>query len=215
MKTELHDLRKNYQKSELIESDVPNNPFLLFKEWFEMAKEHPKIEEANAMSIATLGSDGFPKNRIVLLKEILDNGFVFYTNYESEKSKAIKNYQKGCLHFFWPALEKQIIIKVTISKVSKEHSENYFKKRPRESQLGAWASEQSSQIASREQLEFKLKTVRERFENTSKIPKPEFWGGFICKPYSFEFWQGRPNRLHDRLLFEQVDSIWEMKRLQP
>lgn len=214
MDKNLHDSRKSYEKDALLESNLNTDPFETFASWFKAAEDDPVVEEANAMSVSTLGKDGFPKSRIVLLKEIEDQSFIFYTNYTSEKAVSIESHHKICIHFFWPSLERQVIIKASALKVSRDKSQSYFNSRPRGSQLGAWASEQSSSIDSRESLEDQLMAVEKRFENEA-VPLPDFWGGYSCKPVSFEFWQGRPSRLHDRILFEKSGNQWNIKRLQP
>ncbi|PRP66865.1 pyridoxamine 5'-phosphate oxidase [Nonlabens agnitus] len=214
MEQNLHSLRKSYEKDALLEDHLAKNPFEVFSNWFQDAENDKGVEEANAMAISTIGQDGFPKTRIVLLKEIEDDTFIFYTNYTSEKAVSISENPQISLHFFWPSLERQVIIKAMASKTSREKSASYFDSRPRGSQLGAWASHQSDPIASREALEKQLKEVEKRFEG-QEVPLPEFWGGFQCTPLSFEFWQGRPNRLHDRILFEKSNDGWNTKRLQP
>jgi pyridoxamine 5'-phosphate oxidase len=214
MQRDLHDLRKTYSKDSLNENTLNQEPLSLFNSWFTDAKQHKLVEEANAMSLSTVGSDGFPKNRIVLLKEIYDDSFVFYTNYASEKGQAILAHEQVCLHFFWPALERQVIIKAIATKVPAAQSQAYFNKRPRGSQLGAWASAQSTVVNSRTHLEEELKRYDELFKDKD-IPLPDFWGGFTCKPLSYEFWQGRPNRLHDRIFYEQERDSWNIKRLAP
>jgi pyridoxamine 5'-phosphate oxidase len=214
MQKDLQDSRKSYELNALVESNLEADPFKTFGQWFEDAENDDKVEESNAMSISTVGADGFPKTRIVLLKEVKDNSFIFYTNYTSEKAEAIHAHPQICLHFFWPSLERQVIIKARVHKVSREKSESYFRSRPRGSQLGAWASHQSDTITSREILERQLQEVEERFKSI-EVPLPEFWGGYQCEPVSFEFWQGRPNRLHDRILYEINEKGWEIKRLQP
>lgn len=214
MQRDLQNLRKSYEKDALLENNLPESPYILFDSWFQEATSSLEIDEANAMSLCTLGVDGFPKSRIVLLKEILEGKFLFYSNYTSEKGAAMEAYNKVSLHFFWPALERQIIIKGHVNKVSKEKSLDYFHSRPRGSQIGAWTSDQSSTILSREQLEEQLLYFEEKFKD-QPIPLPDFWGGYDCDPVSFEFWQGRPNRLHDRILFELENDRWAFKRLQP
>jgi pyridoxamine 5'-phosphate oxidase len=214
MQKNLQDSRKSYEKDALLESNLHNDPFKTFEIWFQDAEESDAIEESNAMIVSTLGEDGFPKSRVVLLKEILDESFLFYTNYTSEKAEAIERYPKIGLHFFWPGLERQVILKCDAVKVSREKSASYFNSRPRGSQLGAWASHQSDAIPSREALEKQLAEIEKRFEGKD-VPIPDFWGGYQCKPISFEFWQGRPNRLHDRILYTQADGEWNFKRLQP
>jgi pyridoxamine 5'-phosphate oxidase len=210
----LQDLRKSYDKNALIEDSLPADPWRLFEQWFQQAQDDNHIEEVNAMSLSTLGTDGYPKNRIVLLKEITDDKFVFYTNYTSEKAAAIDQHHKAGLHFFWPSQERQVIIKCKVTKQSRSQSEQYFNTRPRGSQIGAWASNQSSTVENRERLEKNLELFKEKFRN-EEVPMPDFWGGYECTPQSFEFWQGRPNRLHDRILFEPDGDLWNHKRLAP
>ncbi len=214
MEKDLKDYRQFYEKDKLHKADLPANPVALFGSWFKLAEDHPEIREVNAMSLSTFGHDGFPKARVVLLKSFSLEGFKFYTNYNSEKGKSILLNPKVCLNFFWPELEKQIIIKGEAQKTSTEDSEAYFEVRPRESQLGAWASEQSSEIPSREVLEERLENLRVQFEG-KPIPKPPHWGGYEVKPISFEFWQGRRSRLHDRFIYELQAGDWQIKRLAP
>ncbi|WP_378175050.1 pyridoxamine 5'-phosphate oxidase [Aquimarina sp. SS2-1] len=217
MNKDLTDYRKSYNKKALEEKDLPKSPFQLFSDWFAEVEEEGGVEEANAMTLTTFGLDGFPKARIVLLKEYDTNGFVFYSNYESEKGKAISNNNHVCISFFWPNLERQVIIKGEVNRISEEKSTAYFHARPRGSQLGAWASDQSSIIESREVLEEKLLSLEKKFAD-KEIPKPDFWGGFCVTPVEFEFWQGRPNRLHDRIRFSDrniSNNVWEIDRLAP
>lgn len=215
MKKDLSDYRKSYEKQELLENNCPENPMKLFQQWFSHADKTNSIEETNAMTIATIGKDGFPKSRVVLLKQFDENGFVFYTNYHSEKGKALTQNKHTCLSFFWPALEQQIIIKGIAEKVTKDISDAYFESRPNGSKLGAWASHQSSVVSSREDLEKQLETYEQKFDG-KKIPRPENWGGFLVKPIAIEFWQGRPNRLHDRILYTlEKDFSWKIERLAP
>ena len=211
---DLSNYRKSYEKSELTEDNIPNNPIELFKKWFEEV-DGTSDEEANAMTISTFGLDGFPKARIVLLKRFDEQGFVFYTNYDSEKGKAIAANPRVCLSFFWPAQERQVIIKGTAEKTAKEMSDDYFKSRPSGSRLGALASNQSEVIESREILEEKLKNLEEKYDGR-EIPRPENWGGYIIKPSEIEFWQGRSNRLHDRIRYHfDNDYSWGTERLAP
>lgn len=210
----LHDKRKIYEKSQLIESEIKQNPIEQFRDWFSEASENPSISEANAMSVATVEEDGCPRTRMVLLKEYTYEGFVFYTNYESRKGKSIEKNHKACLHFFWPGLERQIIIKADLEKIAENLSDGYFHSRPKGSQLGAAVSPQSQIIPDRAFLEEKLKKMELEFKN-SEVPRPENWGGYIAKPYEIEFWQGRPNRLHDRILYTLKDVDWEISRLAP
>ncbi|MET3536455.1 pyridoxamine 5'-phosphate oxidase [Chryseobacterium limigenitum] len=210
----LHDQRKVYEKSQLIESEIKQNPIEQFRDWFLEASENPNISEANAMAVSTVEADGCPRTRMVLLKAYTFEGFIFYTNYDSRKGKAIEKNHKACLHFFWPNLERQIIIKADLEKIAENLSDGYFHSRPKGSQLGAAVSPQSQIIPNREFLEEKLKSLEKEFENT-EVPRPENWGGYIAKPYEIEFWQGRPNRLHDRIIYTLDDLDWKISRLAP
>ncbi|WP_299675346.1 pyridoxamine 5'-phosphate oxidase [uncultured Tenacibaculum sp.] len=215
MSQDLSDYRKSYEKSELLESNCPENPIELFRDWFLVANDSELVDEANAMSIASIGLDGFPKTRVVLLKKYTHEGFIFYTNYNSEKGKAIAENGSVCLSFFWAGLERQIIIKGTAEKIAENLSDGYFESRPDGSKLGAWASNQSEVVADRKVLSDNLAEFEEKFKN-KEIPRPDHWGGFIVKPISIEFWQGRPNRLHDRIRYElQKDFNWKLERLAP
>lgn len=214
MSKNLADYRKNYSKMELLEEHISNDPFIQFKTWFAEMEVVNSPTEVNVMNISSIGLDGFPKSRIVLLKEFSDAGFTFYTNYGSDKAKSLLANPNTCLSFFWPELERQVIIKGLAEKSSQEKAIEYFSSRPRESQLGAWASNQSSEIASREVLDKNLNELILEFQD-KEVPKPDFWGGFVIKPVSFEFWQGRPNRLHDRILYTKEGKNWTFKRLAP
>jgi pyridoxamine 5'-phosphate oxidase len=221
MSKNLADYRKNYIKGELLESEIPENPLELFQAWFEememvlkYKREKTDSTEVNTMTVATIGPDGFPKSRIVLLKEFNSDGFIFYTNYTSEKGIALAHNPNICLSFFWAGLERQVIIKGTAEKTSEEKAIQYFKSRPRGSQLGALASDQSSEIESREVLDDKLRELEEKYKD-KEIPKPEFWGGFLIRPENYEFWQGRSNRLHDRIFYSKDQGTWKPKRLAP
>lgn len=207
--------RKSYEKNELIENQVSEDPINQFQKWFYEVEENGGIEEVNAMTIATLGKDGFPKSRVVLLKKFNEEGFIFYTNYDSEKGKAILENPKVCLSFFWPTLERQVIIKGVAEKVSPNQSDGYFESRPKGSQLGALASQQSTVVPSRDFLEKELQQLEKSYEN-KEIHRPKHWGGYLVKPQSVEFWQGRPNRLHDRIRYTlQSDFLWQIERLSP
>ncbi len=215
MPKDLSNYRKSYEKQELLESNCPENPMDLFKDWFLNADASNTIEETNAMTISTIGNDGYPKSRVVLLKKYTEEGFVFYTNYTSEKGKAIEKNNHICLSFFWPALEQQIIIKGTAEKISEEESDAYFNSRPTGSKLGAWASPQSTVVASKEDLKIQLNSLEKKYDG-KEIPRPEHWGGYIVKPISVEFWQGRPNRMHDRIRYSLTkDFSWKLERMAP
>lgn len=215
MQKDLGNYRKSYDKSELIEENVSNNPMPLFQTWFYETEQSDSVEEPNAMTVSTLGLDGYPKSRVVLLKKYTHEGFIFYTNYDSEKGKAIAQNPQVCISFFWPALERQIIIKGSAEKIAENLSDGYFESRPDGSKLGAMASDQSTVIPSREVLENKLKQLEEAYQD-KEIERPKNWGGYIVKPISIEFWQGRPNRLHDRIRYTlQEDFDWKMERLAP
>ncbi|MDC1048818.1 pyridoxamine 5'-phosphate oxidase [Flavobacteriaceae bacterium] len=214
-KEDLGQLRKSYDKSSLDLSDVGDDPIVFFKKWFDEASNHSKIEEANAMSLATLGIDDFPKSRVVLLKAFTDKGFVFYTNYQSEKGLAIAHHPKVGLSFFWPPLERQVIIKGLIQKTPSDLSDEYFNSRPKGSQLGAIVSDQSNVISDRTIIEAKLNALEIQYKN-EEIPRPDNWGGYLVIPKSIEFWQGRPNRLHDRIRCHlRQTGLWDLERLAP
>jgi pyridoxamine 5'-phosphate oxidase len=215
MNNDLGNYRKSYDKGTLLESDISDNPLELFQKWFFDVDTHFPEDETNAMTLSTLGVDGFPKGRVVLLKKYTHEGFIFYTNYESEKGKAIIAHPNVCLSFHWAGAERQIIIKGKAEKIAPNLSDGYFESRPRGSQLGAHASRQSNVVSNRKILENQLNRLEEKFEN-KPIPRPEFWGGFIVKPVEIEFWQGRANRLHDRIRYQlQSDYNWKMERLSP
>ncbi|MDO5971504.1 pyridoxamine 5'-phosphate oxidase [Flavivirga aquimarina] len=215
MEKDLSDYRKSYEKHELLLKDVPENPMELFQKWFYEVDKFFVEDETNAMTISTIGLDGYPKNRVVLLKRFTFEGFIFYTNYNSEKGKAIAKNPNVCLSFFWHGAERQVIIKGTTEKIAKNLSDGYFESRPRGSQLGAIVSNQSDVIKNRDVIEKKLLKLEKEFEG-KEIPRPSSWGGYIVKPFEIEFWQGRPNRLHDRIRFIlQQDYNWKIDRLSP
>ncbi len=215
MEKDLSNHRKNYDKDALLEANTPDNPIELFRDWFLAADESNFVHEANAMNISTIGLDGFPKNRMVLLKKFTWEGFIFYSNYNSEKGKAIAGNSNVCLSFFWQTSERQIIIKGVAEKLPENLSDGYFESRPDGSKLGAWASNQSEVVSSRDELDKTLKDYETKFRN-SEILRPENWGGYIVKPISIEFWQGRPNRMHDRIRYTlQADFNWKKERLAP
>lgn len=215
MEKDLSNFRQIYSLDELLEKDILRNPMEQFQKWFFEAQNSDTEREANAMSVATLGKDGFPKTRVVLLKKYTHEGFIFYSNYLSEKGKAIEENPHICLSFFWAGLERQVIIKGIAEKLAENLSDGYFESRPRGSQLGAIVSEQSSIIPSREYLQEKLSLLEKKYENQD-IPRPAFWGGYLVRPVSIEFWQGRPNRLHDRIRYSLTDTYdWKIERLSP
>lgn len=215
MEKDLSHYRKSYEKNPLLRENVPENPMELFQSWFYEADAENGIEEANVMSLSTLGLDGYPKTRIVLLKRFTWEGFVFFSNYNSEKGRAIEKNPRVSLNFFWHSLERQIVIKGKAEKLAENLSDGYFETRPEGSKLGAWASEQSEEIDSREALDQKLSDMEKHFQN-QEIPRPPHWGGYLVRPESMEFWQGRPNRMHDRIRYElQEDYDWKISRLQP
>ena len=213
MEKDLSDYRKVYKQNELLESNIPDHPIQLFQTWFYEIEKFDS-HEANAMTLSTVGKDNFPRGRVVLLKKYSHEGFMFFTNYDSEKGRDIAENSNVCLSFFWPVMERQVIIKGVAERVDKNISENYFHSRPNGSKLGAIISSQSSVIVDRNVLENGLKELEEKFKNKD-IPMPENWGGYIVKPISVEFWQGRPNRLHDRIRYTIDGFDWKIERLAP
>jgi pyridoxamine 5'-phosphate oxidase len=212
---DLSNYRKSYEKSELLESNIPEDPINLFNRWFHEVEDFGGNEEVNAMTVSTIGLDGFPKSRVVLLKKFNEEGFIFYTNYNSEKGKAIELNPKVCLSFFWPSMERQVIIKGIANRTPENISDGYFDSRPDGSKLGAIVSNQSEVVPSRAYLEDNLKQLEADYEGIV-IPRPKHWGGFLVTPIEVEFWQGRPNRLHDRIRFiAQEDYSWKTDRLSP
>lgn len=214
MNRDIADMRMNYSKGYLTEDSVVSNPIEQFKEWFDTALKS-KVIEPNAMIIATVGNDNIPSARTVLLKEIDPEGFLFYTNYTSDKANDISENANVSLVFLWKEIERQVRITGTAEKLSTDRSEQYFHKRPKDSQVGAWVSPQSTVIESRDVLEERKKEIETKYLNDDRLPLPDFWGGYIVKPTVIEFWQGRPSRLHDRLRYKLEDGEWKIERLAP
>lgn len=215
MKQDLSYKRKTYEKQSMNFDSLRDNPMEQFRDWFLQAEESDGVDEANAMSIATVDENGFPRTRVVLLKRYTDEGFIFYTNYNSQKGKALENNPNICLSFFWPFLERQIIIKGIAEKTSDNNSDGYFETRPRSSQLGAWISAQSSVIEEHQDLAAEELELEKKYEG-KEIPRPVHWGGYLVRPLEIEFWQGRPSRLHDRVRYVlQEDYDWKKERLAP
>ncbi len=215
MEKDLSNYRKSYEKHELLLKAAPENPMELFQKWFYEVDNFFIEDETNAMTVSTIGLDGYPKSRVVLLKKYTYEGFIFYTNYTSEKGIAIEANPNICISFFWYGAERQIIIKGKAEKIAENLSDGYFESRPRGSQLGAIASNQSDVIENRAMIEKKLSELEKKYEG-KEILRPQNWGGYIVKPVEIEFWQGRPNRLHDRIRYQlQEDYNWKIDRLSP
>lgn len=210
---DISEMRRDFESEGLDRDALDNNPIKQFQTWFSDARE-TGILEPNAMSLATTGGDGMPDIRTVLLKYFDESGFVFYTNYGSRKARELEENPKAALLFPWIALNRQVRIQGKVEKVSRSESLRYFASRPRNSQIGAWVSEQSRAITSRGLLEQKVAEMKRRF-SAGEIPLPDFWGGYRVVPERIEFWQGRPSRLHDRFEYVKQDDGWIIDRLQP
>ena len=212
---ELSNLREDYRLAALDEKQCAAHPVRQFEHWFGEAKS-ACLKEPNAMTLATVDAQGQPSARIVLLKGIEEDTFLFYTNYESRKGRELAANPRCALTFFWAELERQVRVEGSVEKVSQEKSAAYFKGRPKGSRLGAIVSQQSAELPSREPLEERLAELEQRFAHTDDVPMPEFWGGYRVKPHLVEFWQGRTNRLHDRILYRlEPSGTWRIGRLSP
>lgn len=213
MKPDLASLRREYAKAKLDFDTIAKNPVTQFELWF-MEALSASVLEANAMTLSTVSESGRPSSRIVLLKGVENGKFVFFSNYQSNKGRELEANPYCALNFFWAELERQVRIEGVASRISEKRSQEYFQSRPKGAQIGAWASPQSSSIETRGILELRYRELESRFGD-KEIPKPKQWGGFEVEPFLVEFWQGRPNRLHDRILFVKDANAWEMRRLAP
>ena len=209
---DLSDFRISYDKLSLIENHLPKEPIKLFQIWFEELCNSNSVLEPNAMTLSTVGNENKPRNRVVLLKKFSEKGFVFYTNYKSKKGIDINNNPNVSISFFWPSFERQVIIEGICSKITNKESDKYFYSRPIDSQIGAIISDQSSEIPNRDYIENKFDSFK---SDNTEILRPLNWGGYIINPINIEFWQGRKNRLHDRILYYKNNSSWLFKRLSP
>lgn len=210
----LENIRKEYSKAALDVKNMLLEPIAQFEKWFAEAME-AKLPEPNAMNLATVSKSGRPSSRIVLLKGIENGCFIFYSNYQSQKGKELDENPACALNFFWPEIERQVRIEGIVDRISEAKSAAYFQSRPRESQIGAWASPQSLAIANRSILDERVKEIEKRFHGLSSLPKPKQWGGFQVDPHLIEFWQGRQGRLHDRIVYSKEDKRWRLNRLAP
>lgn len=206
--------RASYDGGELLEANVAADPLVQLHAWLELAYAHPEVPEANAMCISTVASDGGPSSRMVLLRGLDARGLVFYTSYGSRKGREIAANPRIAVTFFWSPLHRQVRIEGTVTQLPEDESDAYFASRPRGHQLSAWASEQGEPVDGRAILDERLQHFAARFEG-DEVPRPHSWGGYLIAPRRFEFWQGRPNRMHDRIAYERTESGWEIQRLQP
>ncbi|MFM7216966.1 MAG: pyridoxamine 5'-phosphate oxidase [Bacteroidota bacterium] len=214
MSTSLKNIRTDYVAFELDEAHVDRHPFRQFERWMRHAID-ARVEEPNAMTVATTGSDGHPDARVVLLRDLDKKGFVFFTNFRSRKGRELRANRRVCINFFWPELQRQVRIRGKVEKVSSRASDLYFQSRPRQSQIGAWASLQSESMVQRSELEERFVMFERKFAG-KKVPRPSFWGGYRVVPDHIEFWQGRPSRLHDRIAYDrQRNGRWKLSRLYP
>lgn len=210
----LSELRNEYTKESLDINSVVKDPVQQFEKWFEETLQ-AKVPEPSAMTLSTVTESGRPSARIVLLKGIEQGKFIFYTNYQSQKGKELEHNAMCALTFFWPGLERQIRIEGITTRVDADTSEKYFQSRPRGSQIGAWASPQSTVIDDRNIIEARVKELENKFKDQESIPRPHQWGGYAVDPFEIEFWQGRPSRLHDRIVYYKMEDGWTIRRLAP
>lgn len=209
----ISDLRKRYKEGRFEDSELPEEPIPLFRQWFNQAVDS-EVTEPNAMALATVTGANTPNVRMVLLKGLDENSISFYTNYESRKGKELDANPTAACTIWWAELERQVRLSGRVEKMTDAESDNYFESRPRESQIGAWASSQSRPVVDRKELEDQFREIKKRFEG-KEIPKPEYWGGFRIILDTVEFWQGRPGRLHDRIFYQQSSGKWNRQRLAP
>lgn len=212
--TDVANLRRAYALKQLSAEEALAHPMDQFRVWFEEALQSASLE-ANAMALATADAEGKPAARIVLLKGFDESGFVFFTNYESRKGREIEQNARVSLLFFWAELERQVRIEGVAERVSRDYSQEYFQSRPKDSQIGAWASPQSRVIESRDVLEEKVRELTESFKHEEALPLPDHWGGYLVRPHEIEFWQGRLSRLHDRIRYRHAAGAWQIERLAP
>jgi len=213
-KPNLHHLRVSYELGELNDETAPQSPVELFEGWLHDAIAH-KLPEPNAMSLATLGLDGSPNVRTVLLKGVDQRGFCFFTNYHSHKGQELEIHPRAALCFLWTSRQRQVVVRGVVGKLPREDAEKYFAVRPYGHQIGAWASTQSAVIPNREWLESRAEGLRQQYPEGQPVPCPENWGGYVLHPDEMEFWQGRTSRLHDRLSYQLKDGVWQRERLSP
>lgn len=213
LRKKVSEIRIDYTRGALDISQVASDPMVQFERWFEEAVS-AEVLEPNAMTLGTV-SEGQPSARVVLLKGFDDRGFVFYTNYDSRKAAELEEEPRAALTFFWPELQRQIRIEGTTQKAPESESNAYYASRGRGSRIGAWASPQSRPIKSREYLENLVQQFSARFEGQTEIPRPDYWGGYLLRPAYLEFWQGRPSRLHDRIIYRRVEETWKLSRIAP
>ena len=208
------DLRKEYSRATLDLSNVHQDPIKQFEKWFDETLQ-AGVTEPNAMHLSTVDAQGKPSGRIVLLKGITNNKFLFYTNYQSKKGKELEENPACAITFFWPDIERQVRIEGIVERVDAQTSDEYFQSRPRSSQIGAWSSPQSTIINDRSILEQRVLQMEKKFESSKVLPRPHQWGGYQIDPLLIEFWQGRASRLHDRIQYVKIDGVWKAFRLAP